>query len=219
MASVMAETEQKMEVTWYMGLLTPALNHVEGKYKESRLLEIWHFNSLSAASSWPHTLLARFGAAWPDGLKLASPRCPFPGASHHFWCPQHYWGALWYAEAWTVPSYSCEPKSRSRAMWGAAAGNPGCSPRKAERTSPSKAPPEPLEPHPQGTGEVWEVRLWLLFLQNTFQCHISQALHHNLMKEQVAWKKGGLFSPIFWKRKTRHGIIKDLPNVIQLREQ
>lgn len=35
----------------------------------------------------------------------------------------------------------CEPKSRSWAMWGAAGGNPGCSPRKVERTVPSKAPP------------------------------------------------------------------------------
>lgn len=34
-----------------------------------------------------------------------------------------------------------------------------------------------------------------LFLQITFQRHISQALHRNLMKSQVAWKKGGLLSP------------------------
>lgn len=40
MASVMAETEQKMEVMWYVALLTPALNHVAEKYKEGQLLEI-----------------------------------------------------------------------------------------------------------------------------------------------------------------------------------
>lgn len=62
MASVMAATEQKMEVTWNVALLIPALNHVAEKHKEGYLLEVRQ-NNLSAPSSWRHT------HTWP-GLEL-----------------------------------------------------------------------------------------------------------------------------------------------------
>lgn len=58
MASVMAETEQKMEVTCYMALLTPTLHHVAGKYKESQFLEAGHLSTwrplpLGCTGTWP----------------------------------------------------------------------------------------------------------------------------------------------------------------------
>lgn len=58
MASVTAETEQKMEVTCYMALLTPTLHHVAGKYKESQFLEVGHLSTwqplpLGCTGTWP----------------------------------------------------------------------------------------------------------------------------------------------------------------------
>lgn len=58
MASVIAETEQKMEVTWSMAPLTPALNYMAGKYKGSQLLEMGHLTTcqplpLGCTCTWP----------------------------------------------------------------------------------------------------------------------------------------------------------------------
>lgn len=162
MASVMAETEQKMEVTWFVGLLTSALNHVEGKYKEGRLLEIRHFNSLSAASSWLRTLLARFGAAWPDGLKLASPRSPPLAIT---------------VNALSTPEEPCDMLKLELCPVTLVSQRAGLGPCGAQlrvtldvlrgrrkEQFPAKNPrdffirsqasPGPLQPHPRGTGEV-----------------------------------------------------------------
>lgn len=98
MASVMAETEEKTEVTWSVVLLTPSPQPRGRKTQRKPAPGNRTFISLSAPSSWQHTHLARFGAAGPEGLELASPRCPLPGAGCHCYWLQHYQKALQYAE-------------------------------------------------------------------------------------------------------------------------
>lgn len=69
MASVIAETEQKMEVMWYMALLNPALNHMAGKYKGSQLLEVGHLTTcqplpLGCTCTWPGSELPVVAGSW-----------------------------------------------------------------------------------------------------------------------------------------------------------
>lgn len=69
MASVMAETEEKMEVTWYSDLLTPALNHRAGKYRGCQLLEMGHLTTcqplpLGCTCTWPGSELPVKAWGW-----------------------------------------------------------------------------------------------------------------------------------------------------------
>jgi hypothetical protein len=63
MASVMARTEQKMEVTWHVTLLTSVFTHVAGTYQESQPLELRHLTTcqplpLGCTYTW-------LGSGWP----------------------------------------------------------------------------------------------------------------------------------------------------------
>lgn len=69
MASVMAEKEQKMEVTWYKALLTPAVHHRAGKYKGSQLLEMGHLTTCQSLPpgcprTWPGLELPVMAWGW-----------------------------------------------------------------------------------------------------------------------------------------------------------
>lgn len=69
MASVIAEMKQKIEVTWDTALLTPALNHMAGKYRGSQLLEMGHLTTcqplpLGCTCTWPGSELPGVAGSW-----------------------------------------------------------------------------------------------------------------------------------------------------------
>lgn len=89
-ASVIAETEQKREVTSYAALLTPALHHAAGKDKRKPAPGNRHSSTWQPLPLWLHRHLAWFGMTWPDCLELIVSWWSLPGAGRHRYLPQPY---------------------------------------------------------------------------------------------------------------------------------
>lgn len=98
-------------------------------------------NNLSAPSSWPHTHLARLGAAWPDrpqvGISLTAPPWGWPSLSMPSAVLRRPCSML---QLELCPVTLAKPETRSGATWGAGGGSPRhSSPREEEETIPNKA--------------------------------------------------------------------------------